>query len=228
MSDKIIEPSEIIIEKQNKPKENFAHVNPWIRCIARFFDYSLFCILLLFTRKLLQGHLPLGGTFDRFFPFEFFVWIPIEAALLSTWGTTPGKFFLKTKLKAGKRRNLPYFTALKRSFNVWLRGLGMGIIGLNFFCLAVAYHKLKMFKITSWDREDHIQVTHYPIAIWRLYVAVFVAAVGLLYYTQEKSREIQYAQRSIRPINEYPSSQIDSTRSHLSTQNGSSRRGFRN
>ncbi|MBX7065814.1 MAG: RDD family protein [Parachlamydiales bacterium] len=219
MSDRVIEPSEIIIERPNKPKENATHVNPWIRCIARFFDYSLFCLLLLWTRKLLHGVIPMG-TYDRFIPFEFFVWIPIEAALLSTLGTTPGKWFLKTKLKAGKKNTLHFYMALKRSFNVWFRGLGMGIIGLNFFCLAIAYHKLKMFKITSWDQEDHIQVTHYPIGRWRIYFAVFVAAAGLLYYMQEKGTEIKaHAQRIIRPIDEHPSSQISAARLYFLPEN---------
>ena len=185
MSDHVIEPSEIIIERPQGPKENLARVNPWIRCIARFFDYSLFCLLLLSTRALFHGKLPLGN-FERFIPFEFFVWIPIEAVFLSTLGTTPGKYFLKTTLKAGRKKTLPFFLALKRSFNVWFRGFGMGIVGLNVFCLLIAYHKLKLQKITSWDREDHVEVTHHPIGRWRIYIAVVVAAAGLFYYMQVK------------------------------------------
>ncbi|MBU6382910.1 MAG: RDD family protein [Verrucomicrobia bacterium] len=217
MNDRVIEPSEIIIEKTHKPQENIVHVNPWIRCIARFFDYSLFCLVLLGIKKLCHDHIPLR-SYDRFIPFEFFVWIPVEAVLLSTWGTTPGKWFLKTKLKAGKRRALHFSMALKRSFNVWFRGLGMGIIGLNFFCLALAYQRLKMLKITSWDREDHIQVTHYPIGRWRIYVAVFVAVAGLMYYMQGKgTKTSNHAERFIRPIHEYPSSEIAAARPHLFT-----------
>lgn len=181
MNDKVIEPSEIILETPRAFKENASHVNPWIRCVARFFDYSIFCLLILLIKKLLGEHIH-PTSYDRYLPFEFFAWIPIEAALLSTWGTTPGKWFLKTKLKAGKKTHLHFYMALKRSFNVWFRGLGMGIVGINVFCLSIAYYKLKALKITSWDREDHIQVTHYPIPKWRLYVAVFVAVIGLLYY----------------------------------------------
>ncbi len=221
MNDRVIEPSEIIIENPQKPKENITHVNPWIRCIARFFDYSLFCLFLFFTRKILNGILPLG-SYDRFIPFEFFVWIPIEALFLSTWGVTPGKWFLKTKLKAGKKFKLHFTMALKRSFNVWFRGFGMGIAILNIFCLAIAYHKLKMFKITSWDREDHIDVIHYPIGRWRIYTAVFIAATGLLFYMQEKNIEIKkHVQRVLRSVDEYPSSEIASARSHFSAENGS-------
>ncbi len=204
MKDRVIEPSEIIIEGSNPPKENITHVNPWIRCIARFFDYSLFFLLLLSTRKLFHGQLPFV-KYEHLIPFEFFVWIPIEAVFLSTWGTTPGKFFLRTKLKAGKSQKLDFMTAMRRSFSVWFRGLGMGIIGLNFFCLIIAYNKLKLLSITSWDRDDHIQVTHYPIGRWRIYLAVFVATVGILYYYKEKNLEINksYDSKIVRSFDEY-------------------------
>lgn len=188
MSDRVIEPSEIFVEQPHKPKENIAHVNPWIRCLARYFDYALFFLLLLASRKLFHGQLPFG-KYESLIPFEFFVWIPIEALLLSTWGTTPGKFFLKTQLKAGKRQKFAYMMALRRSFAVWLRGLGMGIIVLNFFCMLIAYNKLRLFGIASWDKDDHVAVTHYPIGRWRIYVAVLVAVTGILYYYSAKREE---------------------------------------
>lgn len=196
MDERVIEPSEIIVEQPGKPKENITHVNPWIRFLARFFDYALFFLLLLSTRKLFHGQLPFG-KYEHLIPFEYFVWIPIEALFLSTWGTTPGKFFLKTKLKQGKRTKFEYMTAMKRAFSVWLRGLGMGIPVLNFFCLLMAYNKLKVFHITSWDRDDHVAVTHYPIGRWRIYVAAFIAVAGILYYYSEKNLELKDLSKSI-------------------------------
>lgn len=186
MDERVIEPSEIIVEQPGKAEENITHVNPWIRCIARFFDYSLFFLLLLSTRKLFHGQLPFG-KYEHLVPFEYFIWIPIEAFLLSAWGSTPGKFFLKTKLKQGKRTRLEFMSAMRRSFAIWLRGLGLGIPGLNAFCMMVAFNKLKMFHITSWDREENIAVTHYPIGRWRIYVAVVVAVAGILYYYSQKN-----------------------------------------
>lgn len=186
MSEKVIEPSEIIIEQRNKPQENISKVNPWIRFLARGIDYSLFFLFLAFLQWMFREHVGLA-RYEHWIPFEFFVWIPIEALFLSTWGKTPGKFFLRTRLKQGKRGKLDYMTALKRSFSVWFRGLGMGIIILNFFCLLIAYRNLKIHQMTSWDRDDHIQVTHYPIGQWRIYVAVFVAALGFLLYYSGKA-----------------------------------------
>jgi hypothetical protein len=201
--DEVIEPSEIIIESTRKEKkETLSHVNPWIRCIARFFDYSLFFLLLLSSRKFFQGHLPFGN-YEHLVPFEFFLWIPIETLLLATLGTTPGKFFLKTTLRQGRKNKLSFGSAIKRSFSVWIRGLGLGIPFLNFMCLLMAYNKLKVFKITSWDREDHIVVTHHPIKRWRLYVAVFVAVSGILYYYSEKNVELKHVtNRVFRSVHE--------------------------
>ncbi len=187
---KVIEPSEIIVEYSSKPKENITHANPWIRCIARFFDYALFFLLLLSSRKLFHGQLPFG-RYEHWIPFEFFVWIPIEALLLTTWGTTPGKWLLKTKLKQGKRNKLDYQTALRRSFSVWLRGIGLGNTFIGFFCMAVAYNKLRLLQTTSWDRDDQITVTHYPLQKWRLYVAVLFTIVGILYYYSQKNLELK-------------------------------------
>lgn len=186
MNERIIEPSEIIVEQLGKPREDVRHVNPWIRCIARFFDYSLFFLLLLSSRKFFHGQLPFG-KYEHLVPFEFFIWIPIEALFLSTLGVTPGKFFLRTYLKQGKRNRLDFQTAIRRSFSVWIRGLGMGIPVLNALCLLNAYNKLKVFKTTSWDKDEHIHVIHHPMGQWRVYFAVFIAVAGILYYYSQKS-----------------------------------------
>ena len=185
MGDRAIEPSEIIIDKEGLPKDKVSTVNPWLRFLARFFDYSLFFLLMWGIRTLSHGHLPLG-RFEHLVPFEYFVWIPIEAILLCTWGTTPGKFFLKTELRQGRKTRLDFFTALKRSFNVWFRGLGMGIPVINFFCLLIAYHRLRLFRQTSWDREENIIVTHHPIGRWRIVAAAIIAGGGLLFYYSVK------------------------------------------
>lgn len=181
MSEEIIEPSEIIIEKNGTVRETTTHVSPWIRFLARFFDYSLFIFLLGATRYLITGTISLA-QYESFIPVQFFAWIPIEALLLSTWGTTPGKFFLKTKLIPRRRGKLDYMAALKRSFNVWFRGLGMGIPVINILCLMVAYHRLNLLRTTSWDVEDQTIITHYPISLWRIIVASIFAASGFIFY----------------------------------------------
>lgn len=185
MNDKIIEPSEIIIDGQGLPKEKVSRINPPMRLLARFFDYSLFLIVLWILRIFFQGSFP-SGLFEYVIPFEFFAWIPIESAFLSTWGTTPGKFCLRTKLSQGRKVRLDYVTALRRSFNVWLRGLGMGIPVINVLCMLVASSRLRMMGMTSWDREDNITITHYPVSQSRAIIASVITFVGFIAYYGNK------------------------------------------
>jgi uncharacterized RDD family membrane protein YckC len=185
MGEKIVEPSEIIIDRQGLPKDKVSHINPQIRLLARFFDYSLFLFVLWGLRLLMGGSFPLG-LFEYLIPFEFFAWIPIEAFLLSTWGTTPGKFLLRTKISQGRKSKLDFKTALKRSFNVWFRGLGMGIPVINILCMLVASSRLRMLGMTSWDREDNITVTHFPVSQWRVVVASVVTFFSFIGYYSNK------------------------------------------
>lgn len=187
--DRVIDPSEILIDRSGTVKEDAVHANPWVRFLARFFDYALFLLVLWGLRELLHGKYPLG-KYESMVPFEFFVWIPIEALLLWSWGTTPGKFFLKMKLQQGRRFKLDFATALRRSFNVWFRGLGMMIPIVNCICMALAYYRLKSLQYTSWDRDDHIAVSHGPIGQWRIVVSALVAAAVLLFYYANKNHSI--------------------------------------
>ncbi len=183
---KVIDPTEIIIDHTGTINEDSTKANPWMRLLARFTDYGWFFLILWAGRVFFHGHLPFG-KWESFIPFEFFVWIPIEAIFLSTWGRTPGKFFLKIKLRQGSRFQLPFQMAVKRSFNVWLRGLGMMIPIINGFCLLIAYYRLKTLQFTTWDRDDSISVTHAPIGRWRVITsAIFSAAVFILYFNAKR------------------------------------------
>ena len=184
---RVVDPSEILIDKEGTIKEDLFHANPWIRFLARFFDYSMLLLLLWIGRILLKGHLPLG-KYESFIPFEFFVWIPIEAFFLNRLGTTPAKWFLKIKLHQGRRIKLSFQTALTRSFNVWFRGLGMMIPIINCICLLFAYYRLHALRQTSWDREEKISVSHAPIGRWRIITASIATVVIFLLYFSSKNQ----------------------------------------
>ncbi|HSX14201.1 MAG TPA: RDD family protein [Chlamydiales bacterium] len=181
MSDKIVEPSEIIIDGKGLPKEKVNRVNPPIRFLARFFDYALFLLVLLFIRTFVGARFP-ESLFEYMIPFEYFAWIPIETALLCTLGITPGKFLLHTKITHGRKARFDFVTAFRRSFNVWLRGLGMGIPVINILCMLVASSKLRMMGMTTWDREDNITIAHYPVSQIRVIVASIITFIGFVAY----------------------------------------------
>ena len=77
-------------------------------------------------------------------------WIPIEALLLTFWGTTPGKWLLKSRVE--NVATMTYWAALDRSFTVFCWGLGCLIPVVSVLCCAVGYQDLADTGITRWDR----------------------------------------------------------------------------
>ncbi len=176
---KAIEPSEIFVDGKGIFREQTTTVAPWTRFWARLFDYALFCCLLWMVRQ------TTGLSFridEMFVPIEYLLWVPVEAVLLMTVGITPGKWVLRTKIQQGRHRRFEPKAAWKRSFNVWLRGIGLGIPVLNFICMLVSYQHLLVRKISSWDLRDHIHITHHKISPVRLRIVGVLAAAGLVLY----------------------------------------------
>lgn len=177
---RVVEPSEII-DREGLPKEKVTHIQPQIRLLARFFDYGIFFLVLLGLQALMGNKYP-SDLFGHVIPFEFFAWIPLEALFLKFLGRTPGKFFLRIRIRQGRRHYFDFITALRRSFNVWFRGLGMGIAFINIICMLLAANRLKMLGSTSWDREDNITVSHYPISQTRIIIAVLFTFCSCVAY----------------------------------------------
>ncbi|MBI3508053.1 MAG: RDD family protein [Chlamydiia bacterium] len=177
---KTVEPTEILVGKEKREKEHSHLATPWIRFLGRFFDYALWIAALWLLHKIFGGGAPFAH-YERFIPYEFFTWIPIEAILLYSWGTTPGKWLLRAQIVQGRRKRLDISSAFRRSFFVWFRGLGMMIPVLNFLCLIIAYQRLKLLRFTSWDRDENTQVLHEQIAGWRITVAIIVIVFTSLF-----------------------------------------------
>jgi hypothetical protein len=181
--EKVVEPSEILMSGDGTVQDKSLAASPWLRFLARMVDYSLFFMALF---AITWGKIESGSLV----PFEYFLWIPVEAECLTWLKTTPGKWILGINLEQG-RHSLNYMTALRRSFHVWFRGLGMGIPFINIICMLVAFQRLKLFKITSWDRDDHIRIFYKQIGKWRIGFAILIAVIGFGFYFNEK-REIAH------------------------------------
>lgn len=156
-----------------KLKDGVSQIRPWVRYWARSCDIYLFAI-------------PFGVLLGILYPPIFnmpefllgilmiFAWIFLEAWLLSTWGTTPGKWLLKTTVRASTGRKLTYSESLTRSFLVWVKGFGIGIPIVALITLVVAHARLKREGITSWDKEVGSMVTHERIGEFRTVVTAFL------------------------------------------------------
>jgi uncharacterized RDD family membrane protein YckC len=82
-----------------------------------------------------------------------FTWVLVEPLLLSTWGTTVGKWTLGISVRRRDGGTLTYGEALNRTFVVYLKGLALNIPVLNVVTQVMAYNHLTSFGQTVWDEE---------------------------------------------------------------------------
>ena len=172
--DEVLEPTEIIIEEPTISDAKSRKIFPWMRLLARIFDY-----FLLYT--ILRYFLPyLAKLYWGLIPLIYFFWIPFEALFLSQLGFTPGKWMFFIRVLGKNRKKLSYKRALQRSFLVWFRGIGLGIPFISVITIFYAYTRLISEGMTSWDREQQCQITHKKVPTYRFFIA---GTILLIIYT---------------------------------------------
>ena len=164
---------------QNKMHSSVPLVRPWVRYFARFTDYVLFGFVFARIAPVLIPSL-LNVPDIVFNMTSIFIWVFIEAIMLSAWGTTPGKWLLGTTVKKTNNKNLSYLNALTRGLSVWFRGLSAGIPLLSLITILTAYSKLKKEGATTWDRDGGYVVSHKKIGFIKIIIVVLVF-IGFLY-----------------------------------------------
>jgi uncharacterized RDD family membrane protein YckC len=150
-----------------------AQVRPWVRYWARMFDIYLAAIVGGMAVGIFNPDAFNEQDSEQLFGLvAVFAWVFIESMLLSTTGTTPGKWLFKIRLipPSGEKPN--YSTALSRSFKVWWRGLGIGFPLASLITLIIAHGKLTKNGITTWDKDEGFSVVHERIGPLRVIVAV--------------------------------------------------------
>lgn len=159
-------------------------VRPWVRYWARMLDIYFFSLVVgiilafiapQFLEK--QNDYVLGLLL-------VFAWVFVEALLLSSFQTTPGKWLFKTKVALTSGRPIEFSHALSRSLKVWWRGLGTGFPIATMITMIIAHGRLTRNGITSWDKDDGFYVDHERIGVPRVLAAiafffVFLVCVGI-------------------------------------------------
>jgi hypothetical protein len=169
---------------------------PWQRLAARIFDYSIWGLVLALLLSELRGLniVPADFAFWVGHPLLAPVlitgsWVPIEALLIASIGTTPGKWlfgvFLQFSISdayARRDTRAQLDRALRRSFRVWWEGIGCGFPLLAPVLIAVAYEKLAQNQETDWDFAQDVLVTHGPPGILNTVTGVCGLAAMLWLY----------------------------------------------
>lgn len=185
---------QLVIDRDDRPflaEEEVSSLHPWRRYFARMFDLYFFYLFFFFF---------LGVAFPRVFEssdksldvvyaiFGSAAYAVFEGFCLNVFGTSLGKRLYGIKLTRTDKDGFILPVAFKRSFAVWVRGLGIGIPIVAIVTLIVAYRTLKREKQTSWDRDFQCITAHSElsalrwisiVAVWLLVLAVYVFLVAL-------------------------------------------------
>jgi hypothetical protein len=147
---------------------------PWHRLAARLFDYAIWGLVLalLLSEMRASGVIPADLAYWLGHPVVAPViitasFVPIEALLIASLGTTPGKWLFGVYLQfsisdAYARRDMraQLGRGFRRAFRVWWEGVGLGFPLLAPVLIAVAYEKLAQNQETDWDFAQDVLVTH--------------------------------------------------------------------
>jgi hypothetical protein len=169
---------------------------PWQRLAARIFDYSIWGLVLALLLSELRGLNIVPGDFAFWVGHPLLApvlitgsWVPIEALLIASIGTTPGKWlfgvFLQFSISdayARRDTRAQLDRALRRSFRVWWEGIGCGFPLLAPVLIAVAYEKLAQNQETDWDFAQDVLVTHGPPGVLNTVTGVCGLAAMLWLY----------------------------------------------
>ncbi len=167
---------------------------PWARCLARILDIWVSISIVAFLFGLFAGArwggLPswLQGTGGSnllgilLLPFG----LVIDAGIRRLFGNTPGKALLGLSVIGADGRPLGHGEYLGRNFNLWLRGLGLGLPLISLFTLYRQYQRLKAGSQASYDALGGCYVIAEPppvgrkLAFGALFAVFLVAAAATL------------------------------------------------
>jgi uncharacterized RDD family membrane protein YckC len=122
---------------------------------------------------------PLADASDVIFRPILFLYVPVEALLLSTVGFTPGKWLLGIFVRDAGGRRLSFRVALRRSAGVFVWGLGLVTV-IGPVTALIAHRRLKKRGATYWDELDALEVHEEKVSTWRVVIAAAVLAFGVL------------------------------------------------
>ncbi len=169
---------------------------PWSRLGARLFDYALWGLVLALLVSELRGAelLPDAAAALLVHPLLAPVlitlsWIPIEALLIASLQTTPGKWlfgcyiqFSISNAYASREMRAQLDRALRRAFRLWWEGVGGGFPLIAPVLIAVAYERTMQNQETDWDSAEDCLVTHSPPGVLNTVTGVTGLAAMLWLY----------------------------------------------
>ncbi len=152
---------------------------PWHRLAARMFDYAIWGLLLALLLSQLRsvGIVPEATAHWLTHPLIAPIlitgsFVPIEALLMTSVGTTPGKWLFGVYLQfsisdayARRDTRTQLLRGFVRALRVWCQGLGCGFPLLAPILVALAHERLLEHQETDWDFAEDCLVTQGPAGV---------------------------------------------------------------
>jgi len=152
---------------------------PWRRWLARMLDLTITNILIMGVLAIVFrvniNNIP--GIVEWLLGYvNWALLIPLEALLLSKFGTTPGKWIMGLRLEHADGRKLEFSHAATRTWEVFGRGYGYGIPIYNYYRMWKSYKEVRDGEEPEWDYNVTQYATDYH---WWRTVAYIAATVAL-------------------------------------------------
>jgi hypothetical protein len=143
-------------------------LRPWVRLAARTVDDALLTLIVCLIFAAIDPalvELALAST--------LLLAVPLEAALLASWGYTPGKWLLRVVVRDSLGEKLGFGQALRRAAAVNVFGLALNQpIGL--VTGPLAFRRLRRSGATYWDALDGSRVDHGAVGGGRAALAILI------------------------------------------------------
>lgn len=126
--------------------------SPSTRLVARGVDVALY--LGMVYAAIYLRHLPFSPALMPDSPYLWMGFVALEAALITFFGTTPGKSFFGIRVVAfheGVEEEMGFLRALGRSLMVFVGGMGMMVSFLPVLMSGFSWWILRKHGITYWD-----------------------------------------------------------------------------
>lgn len=151
---------------------------PWARFWAQWLDIYLVRAMLMVLLALAGFRLERDGT--RFLGFVLMlpVGLMVQALLLSTIGTTPGKALLGLRVRRWDDGLADRRTLLRRQGLLWFKGLALGLPVINLITLYQSKQDLDRARLTRWDEAagtDVYQDEHKPGLLFLCAMLIVIA-----------------------------------------------------
>ncbi|HOM01784.1 MAG TPA: RDD family protein [Acetivibrio sp.] len=179
-------------DRKTEPQKPYSlfRAQPWVRFWARMVDIFIIDTIV----RLIQLFFFSGSMFEPILLSmgTYFIWALAEAKLISSWGTTPGKWLLKVKVRTVDSEIPDFNKSLKRSILVWILGMGLGIF--TSISYIFGYYELTRRGITPWDRISECSVQYEEMSEnRRIAVVLTIIALSVVCFSLAFANGILYS-----------------------------------